>query len=278
MKSVSMSYRPPRARLHRTNRLTPSLHSLLLFRVEEHRALPSVFALRREMVDIGRRMYERGLIVAAEGNISARLADGAILVTPAGMCKGLMKAEDLVVVDHVGGKRAGTHEPSSELKMHLAALSGRPDVNGCVHAHPPYATAFAVAGIPLDECVLPEVIGTLGSVPLAPYATPSTSAVGESIAPYLDRFDAILLKNHGVLTLGVDLESAFRKMETVERFAQILHLARSLGKVDTLSRDEVEDILRLSPALPSRFSQTKAPVCGEGAVGQERGHESGGQT
>ena len=198
------------------------------------------------MVEIGRRLYAQGLIVAAEGNISARLSDGNILVTPAGMCKGLMKPSDLVVVDPSGLKRLGARNASTELKMHLAVYAQRSDAGACVHAHAPYATAFAVAGIPLTDSVLPEVITTVCSVPLAPYATPSTAAVGESIAGFVDRFDAILLKNHGVLTLGSDLESAFRRMETVERFAQIVFLARTLGKVDTLAVDEVETLLELS--------------------------------
>jgi L-fuculose-phosphate aldolase len=119
-------------------------------------------------------------------------------------------------------------------------------VGACVHAHPPYATAFAVAGIPLTDDVLPEVITTIRSVPLAPYATPSTAAVGESIAGLLETHEALLLKNHGVLTVGADLESAFRNMETVERFAQIVWLARFLGKIDTLPVLEVEKLLGLS--------------------------------
>ncbi len=219
------------------------------------------------MVEIGKRLYERGLIVAAEGNVSARLSDGNILLTPAGMCKGRMAPEDLVVLDAAGKKRQGARSPSSEWQMHTVALAQRPDVGACVHAHPPYATAFAVAGIPLAECVLPEVVATLGSVPLAPYATPSTPAVGESLDKYIDRFDAFLLKNHGVLTLGPDLETAFRKMETVERLAQVVHLARSLGAVDTLSCGDVEQLMDLTQTLHSRFSGADTPVCGTCRVG-----------
>jgi L-fuculose-phosphate aldolase len=229
---------------------------------------PSVFALRREIVAVGLRLYERGLIVAAEGNVSVRLADGRILVTPAGFCKGRMTPEDMVVVDSAGKAVQGAHPPTTELGMHLAALARRPDVRACVHAHPPFATAFAVAGIPLAECILPEVVATLGSVPLAVYATPSTPAVAASLEKYLDRYDAFLLKNHGVLTLGSDLESAFRKMETVERFAQIVHLARGLGKIDLLSCRDVDDLLALSHSLHSRFSGDDSPVCGHCHVGE----------
>jgi len=219
------------------------------------------------MVEIGQRLYDRGLIVAAEGNISARLADGNILITPAGMCKGRMAADDCVVIDLAGKKKQGSRSASSEWQMHTTAFGQRPDVAACVHAHPPYATAFAVAGIPLAECVLPEVVATLGSVPIAPYATPSTAGVGQSLDSYIDRYDAFLLKNHGVLTLGPDLETAFRKMETVERLAQIVHLARSLGAVDTLSCGDVEQLLNLTQTLHSRFSGTETPVCGTCRVG-----------
>jgi len=203
----------------------------------------SATALRQEMVSIGRRLYERGLIVAAEGNISARLADGRILITPAGFCKGRMSTRDLIVVDTAGRRVSGRRPPSTELRMHLTALSRRSDAHACVHAHPPYATAFAVAGIALTDHVLPEVIATLGSIPLAVYATPGTPAVGESIAEHLDKADAILLKNHGALTLGPDLETAYRKMEIVERCAQIVYLARALGNVDRLSPSQVDEFL-----------------------------------
>lgn len=228
----------------------------------------SLFTIRRDMVEIGARLYERGLIVAAEGNLSARLPDGRILVTPAGMCKGRMAPDDLVIIDTTGRKLQGQRNASSETLMHLTALNMRDDVHACVHAHPPYATAFAVAGIPLADCVLPEVIATLGSIPLTQYATPSTPGVGQSIEKYLDQYDAFLLKNHGVLTLGPDLESAFRKMETVERFAQIVHLARSLGNVDALSCRDVEDLFNLSETLHSRFGGSETPICGTCRVGE----------
>ena len=234
-----------------------------------HSAPPvrSIFALRREVVEIGRRLYDRGLVVAGEGNISARLADRRILVTPAGLCKGRMAPEDMVVVDAAGVRLQGEHAPSSELPMHLTALAARRDIGACVHAHPPHATAFAVAGIALADCILPEVVATLGSVPLADYATPSTQEVGASIAKHLERFDAFLLKNHGVLTIGADLEDAYRKMEIVERFAEIVSIARGLGAVDELNCRQVDDILALSQSLHSRFTGDETPVCGHCRIG-----------
>jgi L-fuculose-phosphate aldolase len=232
------------------------------------RSAVSPFTLRRDMVEIGRRLYERGLIVSTEGNIASRLPDGNVLISPSGLCKGRMAPEDLVIIDVTGKKLHGMRAPSSEWQMHTTVLAQREDIGACVHAHPPYATAFAVAGVPLADCILPEVITTLGSVPLAPYATPSTAAVGESLEKHIDRYDAFLLKSHGVLTLGSDLESAFNKMETVERFAQVVHLARALGSVDTLSCDEVERLLNLTQTLHSRFSSAESPVCGTCRVGE----------
>jgi L-fuculose-phosphate aldolase len=198
------------------------------------------------MVEIGRLMYDRKLIVATEGNMSVRLSDGNILITPAGMCKGMMKPDDLVIVDLQGRKIDGAREPSSEMKMHLTALTRRPDVRACVHGHPSCATTFAILGIPLTPEGVPEFDTTIGSVPLAPYAKPSTAAVGESIAGLLDTTDAILLERHGVLTVGADLDSAYFKMETVERFAEMIWRALSFAGGDVPSPDELGELFDLS--------------------------------
>jgi L-fuculose-phosphate aldolase len=155
----------------------------------------------------------------------------------------MLKPGDLVIVDAKGRKVEGSREPSSELKMHLVALARRPDAGACLHAHPTCATTFAVLGIPLAPEILPEGITTIKSVPLAPYATPSTAAVGESIAGLVDEADAILLERHGALTVGADLNSAFFMMETVERFAEIIWRALSVGTDDSLSIDEDADVL-----------------------------------
>jgi L-fuculose-phosphate aldolase len=219
--------------------------------------------LRRDLLEIGRRLYERGLVVAAEGNISARLSNGRILITSAGVCKGRMKKVNLVMVDPAGKKISGRLRPSTEIGMHLTVLRARADIHACVHAHPPYATAFATAGVALDQCVLPEIIATLGSIPLAAYATPSTPEVGAAIEPYLATHDAFLLRNHGVLTLGPDLETAYRRMETVERYAQILYLARAIGPVTTLTAKQVDALLALAPDVRRRFAKSGVPVCGD---------------
>jgi L-fuculose-phosphate aldolase len=171
------------------------------------------------------------------------------VATPTGRSKGFLEAADLVVVDLEGHKLSGRLEPTSELPMHLFAYRSRRDVGAVVHAHPPRATGFAVAGVPLAGCVLPEVILTLGSVPLAPYATPSTGEVPASIGSLIGDYNAILLMNHGVLTLGRDIEQAYFRMETVEHFAEITLSARALGGPSPLSREEVRKLLKVRETL-----------------------------
>jgi L-fuculose-phosphate aldolase len=210
--------------------------------------LRSEFETRREIVEIGRRLWERGYVAANDGNISARLGD-RILVTPTGLSKGFLKPSDMAVVSPSGEKLSGELDPTSELPMHLAVYRARSSVFAVVHAHPPKATGFAVAGVPLAQCVLPEVILTLGEVPLAGYATPSTEEVARSISEFIPRYNAILLSNHGVLTLGCDLSQAYYRMETVEHFAEITLVAKALGGPSPLSSEDVRKLLSVRNRL-----------------------------
>jgi L-fuculose-phosphate aldolase len=195
--------------------------------------------LRADIVEVGRRLYARGYVASNDGNISVRLDDRRIMTTPKSVSKGFMTPDMMVVVDLAGNKLTGERDPSSELKMHLAVYEHRADVQAVVHAHPPIATGFAVAGIPLDRAVLAEVITTLGSIPIADYATPSTAELPAAVAQYIKAHDGLLLANHGALTCGKDLLGAYYKMETVEHFAKISFVARMLGGERLLSRDEV---------------------------------------
>lgn len=197
------------------------------------------------IVRVCRRLYERGLIAGPDGNVSVRLLDGTILVTPSGMSKVDVSDEDLVMVDLEGRLRTHARAPSTELQMHLRIYQRRPDTMAVVHAHPPVATGFAVAGENFMAPVLPEVILQMGGVPLLPYATPGTPALAESFEPFLDRHDAFLLANHGATTLGPTLDIAHQRMESLEHAARILFSARVLGKVNELGASEAE-ALRLS--------------------------------
>ena len=200
-------------------------------------------SLREELVGIGKRMYDRGYIASNDGNISVRLGDGSVLITPTGVSKGFMKSDDLIVVDMNGNLLEGRGKPSSESYMHLNVYKDRPDVNSVCHAHPPYATGFAVAGIPLDKMVLPEFIIMLGKVPVVEYGETGSSELYGKISSYIKNYDVLLLANHGALTVGNGLLNAYRKMETLEHAATIQFIARQLGNVNELNEDQVDKLL-----------------------------------
>lgn len=191
------------------------------------------------IVQVCRRLYERGLVAGPDGNVSVRLGDGSILVTPSGMTKADVTPDDLVVVAADGTPLAGTRRPSSELRMHLRIYARRGDVRAVVHAHPPTATGFAVAGEGFMAPVLPEVILQMGEVPVVPYATPGTDALADLFEPLLVDHDAFLMANHGATTLGVTLEQAHQRMESLEHAARILLAARAVGRVRQLTNDDV---------------------------------------
>src|SRR5688500_13589999 len=214
--------------------------------------------LREAIVEVGRRLYARGYTASNDGNISVRLDDRRLLMTPKSVCKGFMTPEMMCVTDLEGRKLAGERDPSSEMQMHLEVYRQRPDVRAVVHAHPPIATGFAVAGIPLDRAVLAEVVTTLGSVPIAEYATPSTKELPDAVRKYVKAHDGMLLANHGALTLGADLFAAYYKMETIEHFAHISLVARLLGGERLLSRQEVD---RLQGLRGMYGIASPAPIC-----------------
>jgi len=239
------------------------------------------FEHRKDIVEVGRRLYAKGFIAAGDGNISVRMQDDKILTTPSGRNKGRLDPEDLVVTDREGRRLYGRLEPSSELEMHLLMYHERPDVRAVVHAHPPHASGFAVAGIPMDQPLLSEVVLTLGTVPLAEYGTPTTPELAEAVRPYA-RHDGILLANHGALTVGKELFSAYDRMETLEHSAHIYLVARSLGRERALSPEHVaklekiRDKLQFSPpthaclscgVLEEKMSRTGAAPAREASDG-----------
>ncbi len=214
--------------------------------------------LRADIVEIGRRVYDRGFVASNDGNISVRLDDDRLLMTPTGVSKGFMTPDMLVTTDLAGRKLTGDRDASSEILMHLAVYELRPDVKAVVHAHPPTATGFAVAGIPLDRAVLAEVVTTLGSIPIADYGTPSTTELADAVRRYIRAHDGLLLANHGALTVAHELYAAYYKMETVEHFARISLVARQLGGERVLSREEVDRLQNLR----ERYGiSAPAPLC-----------------
>ncbi|CUU02262.1 L-fuculose-phosphate aldolase [Candidatus Kryptobacter tengchongensis] len=199
-----------------------------------------------EIVEIAHLIYEKGFISAMDGNISARLGNGNILCTPTAVNKGDLKRSQIVEIDPDGNLTYGIYKPSTEIKLHLFIYSQREDINAIVHAHPPFATAFATAGLSLEEFVLPEVIVNLGKIPLAKYATPSTDEVALSVQPFVKNCDAFLLQNHGAVTLGKNLKDAYFKMEKLEHYATIVLLAKVLGGEKTLTLDDVKKLSEIS--------------------------------
>ncbi|HTY37594.1 MAG TPA: class II aldolase/adducin family protein [Bacteroidota bacterium] len=218
--------------------------------------------LRKQIIEMGRRIWTRGYVASNDGNITAVLNDREILTTPNGVSKGFMTTEMILKVDRAGNpvSFSSKYRPSSEVKMHLEVYRQRPDVKAVVHAHPPYATSFAVAGIPLNKCVLPEAILVIGSVPLAPYALPSTMEIPESIRDLIQHSDAILLQNHGSLTLGSDVLNAYHKLETLEHTASIVWKAIQLGNVNVLPDRERDRLMSLREKfnLPGRVTTCDA--------------------
>jgi L-fuculose-phosphate aldolase len=199
--------------------------------------------LRQDIVDIGRLVYQKGWVAANDGNITIRLDRDRILATPTGISKGMMHVDDFIIVDHQGVKIEGRRECTSEIMMHCTIYSMRPDIHSVVHAHPPVATGFATAGRSLNLALLPEVIIGLGCVPLAAYGLPGTPALTEPMLPYIPKYDAIMMGNHGAVCYGEDVYKAFFKMETVEHFARISLVAELLGGANVLPKTEVDKLL-----------------------------------
>jgi L-fuculose-phosphate aldolase len=218
---------------------------------------------RADIVEVGRRLWERGYVASNDGNISVRLDDTRLITTPKSVSKGFMTPDMMVITDLDGKKISGERDPSSELKMHLEVYRNRPDARAVVHAHPPTATGFAVAGIALDRAVLAEVITTLGSIPIAEYATPSTEELPAAVRRYVKAHDGLLLANHGALALAGDVMSAYYRMETIEHFAKISLVARTLGRENILSRDEVD---RLQGLRGMYGISSPAPICTDDTV------------
>lgn len=203
--------------------------------------------IEEQICDVCHKMWQLGWVAANDGNVSVQLSDGTFLATPTGISKSFITPDLLVHIDREGNvlKAAAGLRPSSEIRMHLRCYKEREDVHAVLHAHPPAATGFAVANVPLDEYSMIETVIALGSIPVTPYGTPSTYEVPEAIAPYLGEHDAVLLQNHGALTVGADLLTAYYRMETLELFAKISLNARILGGAKEISKENIDRLISM---------------------------------
>jgi L-fuculose-phosphate aldolase len=203
---------------------------------------------RRGIVQVCRYLYQRGFVVGTAGNVSVRVAPNRFWITPTGCHKGLLEPHDLLLIDVDGRVHFGSGQPSSEMLMHLALYRHRPDIFAVVHAHPPLATALTVAGYTLDTTLLPESVVALGEVPTIPYQMPTTLQFAQAVGEAMDNAEAVLLEQHGSVTVGSSVQAAFNRMEIVERVAQVFYLAKTLGDVRRLPSAEIEALKALRGA------------------------------
>lgn len=205
---------------------------------------PSDFEAKQLIIEIGKRMYAKNFVASNDGNISVKVSDHTVWCTPTGVSKGYMTDEMLVLMDLDGTVIRGTYKPSSEMKMHLRVYNENPDLKAVVHAHPPAATSYAIAGLPLNQAILTEAVMGIGEIPLAPYAMPGTNEVPDSIAPFVKTHNGCLLANHGALAWGKSAMEAWMRMESIEYYAMVSMYTRGLiGQVNELTCDQVDRLI-----------------------------------
>ena len=216
---------------------------------------------KRDLIKICQLMYERSYVVSSDGNVSVLLEDGRMLATPTMTCKGRM-TEDLLAITDLEGRSLNGNRASSELAMHVLIYRERPEVRAVCHAHPPHGTAFAVAGLPIDQPILSEVILTLGCVPLAEYGTPSTDELTNAMRPLVKHHNALLMANHGAVAYGSDLWQAFDRLETLEHTAKIAILSRALGGSRNLPPDAIEKLINVREGAGYLDEDARCQACG----------------
>src|SRR3954462_11421669 len=216
---------------------------------------------RRDLISICHLMYERSYVVSSDGNVSVRFDDGRVLATPTMTCKGRM-TEDLIAITDLEGRSLNDRRASSELAMHLLIYREREDVRAVCHAHPPHGSAFAVAGLAIDQPILSEVILTLCCVPLAEYGTPSTDELTEAMLPFVKHHNALLMANHGAVAYGADVWQAFDRLETLEHTAKIAILARALGGARNLPPDSIEKLIDIREKAGYLDERARCQACG----------------
>ena len=223
---------------------------------------------REQLCEIGKRLRLKNFVVSNDGNLSCRLDEDRILATPTRISKGFMNPDDLVIVDPEGKQIGGHKKPTSELKLHLEVYRKRPDISAVVHAHPPHATAFAIARTDLPKCVLPEVEIFLGQIPITDYATPGSAEFAKTVDPYIRDHYAFILASHGALTLGEEPFDAYYKMETLDQYCNILMLARQIGEWKTLDYKSMQELFKVKErmGIPEPRANLSSPedICSPG--------------
>ena len=239
--------------------------------------MKSEYEIKKEICEIGRRIYNKGMVAANDGNISVKLNENEFLCTPTGVSKGFMTPDYICKVDKNGKvlQANGNFKPSSEIKMHMRVYKERPDVNSVVHAHPLYATGFAIVGTPLTQPIMPEAVIALGCVPIAEYGTPSTEEIPDAVEKYLPYFDAVLLANHGALSYSDSLINAYYKMESLEFYAQLLYQSRVLGGPKRLSEAQVQRLYEIRRQFGLK-GKHPADLCPNAKAGKPSCHGCGG--
>ena len=239
--------------------------------------MASEYSIKQQICEIGKRIYDRGMVANNDGNISVKIGPDEFLCTPTGVSKGFMTPEFICKVDRNGKVIQANKgfKPSSEIKMHMRVYKERPDVNSVVHAHPMYATSFAIAGIPLTEPIMPEAVIALGCVPIAEYGTPSTEEIPDAVSKYVQHYDAVLLENHGALSYSDSLINAYYKMESLEFYAQLLYQSRLLGGPKRLSDAQVQRLYELRRPFGLK-GKHPADLCPNAKEGKPSCHGCGG--
>ena len=237
----------------------------------------SEYEIKKQICEIGQRIYNKGMVAANDGNISVKISENEFLCTPTGVSKGFMTPEFICKVDKNGNVIQANKgfKPSSEIKMHMRVYKERPDVQSVVHAHPLYATSFAIAGIPLTEPIMPEAVIALGCVPIAEYGTPSTEEIPDAVSKYLQYYDAVLLENHGALSYSDSLINAYYKMESLEFYAQLLYQAKVLGGPKLLSEAQVQRLYEIRRQFGLK-GKHPANICPNAKAGKPSCHGCGG--
>ncbi len=239
------------------------------------------FGLREEIVRIGKLMHQKNFVAAGDGNLSVRLDRDRLLVTPSGFSKGFLNAEQLLIVDLDGNKVGGSYgpardlKPSSEVRLHLECYRQRPDVRAVIHAHPPYAIACTLAGLSLAKCCLPEVVYDLGSIPTAPYSTPTSMEGPEAVRALVPKYDALMLDRHGSLTVGKDLWEAYMRLERVEHSALVTLSANTIQPVQPLPDEAIRKLASLRSAVFARRGRDVCAECNACAVSERHGTRQG---